>query len=92
VSALELRERLRVHVEVIEGGTPHLRDEDTAVLHPGGTGMKSAGDAISTLIRKRSFREGIARSSAASSGRMTKSTSIVEARHPISTAVVPPTR
>jgi hypothetical protein len=54
--------------------------------------MKSAGEASSTLTRSRSLIPGIARSTASSFGRMMKSTSIVDARHPAGTAVVPPTR
>ena len=50
MTALELRQRLRIEIEVIERDAIDVTDETTRSSQPSGTGMKSAGDANSTLI------------------------------------------
>jgi hypothetical protein len=91
VAPLDFRECLAIQVEMEEGYLAKLTDKCRS-SQPGGIGMKSAGEASSTLIWSSSFNAGIARKSASSSGRITRSTSMVVPRHPIKTAVVPPTK
>jgi hypothetical protein len=88
VVALELREGLRVGVEVPEGEPPPRSASTLRSSQPAGKGMKSPGEASSTLIDSSSFRRGMARRMASCSGTSLRWTSTVVGRQPKRTAVV----
>ena len=90
--AFELGQRLGVRVEVVVGEPAVALIEMRRSRQPSGSGMKSMGDASSTLIRSSSFSAGSARRSESSSGSILMSTSIVVGRQPTRTAVAPPVR
>jgi hypothetical protein len=92
VAALGLGERLSVEVEVVIGDAASRPMKVLRSSQPGGTGMKSSGEASSTLISSCSLMRGIALRRSSLSGTRWRSTSMVEARQPSRTAVAPPVK
>lgn len=92
VAALDLGEGLRVQVVMVEEQAALLGDEGLCSSQLGRTGMKSPGDASSTLISSSSFRRGIARNSRSCLGTNLRSTSMVDGRKPTRTAVALPVK
>ena len=92
VVALELRESLRVRVEVGKTSRFPRSAVGLRASHPAGSGMKSPGEASSTLTSSSFFSPGIARRTESWSGTSFRSTSTVVGRQPADTAVAPPAR
>lgn len=90
-AALDLRQSLRVEVELMDVDGTLPQDKRAALPPPWQLGMKSGGEASLTLRSRWSFRA-IASSSSSASGSKRTSMSRVAARHPRGTAVAPPVR